>query len=39
LGRKAANLALNCVRRISERFGRQEEIRKADIELSKWLRE
>jgi len=30
---KAATLALECLRGISDRFGRQEEIRKADIEL------
>lgn len=38
LGRKAAQLALGCLRRIGERFGRKDEIRKADIELSSWLR-
>ncbi len=38
LGRKAAALAVRCLRGISDRFGRQEEIRKADIELSNWLR-
>jgi hypothetical protein len=35
LRRKAAALALQCVRRINpRRFGRQDEIRKADLELS-----
>jgi hypothetical protein len=38
LGRKAAQLALRCLRGISDRFERQDEIRKADIELSNWLR-
>jgi hypothetical protein len=38
LGRKAAQLAIRCLRRISvERFGREEEIRRGDIELSSWL--
>ncbi len=38
IGRKAAQLAIRCVRGIStDRFGREEEIRNADIELSKWL--
>lgn len=38
LGRQAAQLALRCLRRINtERFGREEEIRKADIELTRWL--
>lgn len=38
LGRKAARLALRCLRGISiERFGREEEIRSADIRLSSWL--
>ena len=36
--RKAARLAIQCVRKISSRFGRLEELRAADIELSKWLR-
>lgn len=40
LGRQAARLAIRCLRRINtDRFGREEEIRAADIELSKWLRE
>ncbi len=39
VGREAAVLALRCLRRISsERFGRQEEIRRADVELSSQLR-
>jgi hypothetical protein len=33
--RKAAVLGLRCLRGINERFGRREEIRKADIELSR----
>jgi TolA-binding protein len=37
LGRKAAQLAVRCVRRISRRFGREDEIRDADIRLSGWL--
>jgi hypothetical protein len=38
LGRRAATLALSGLRGIStDRFGRQEEIRSADIELSRWL--
>ncbi|HEY4365450.1 MAG TPA: hypothetical protein VGN17_31100 [Bryobacteraceae bacterium] len=40
LGRKAAQLAIQCVRGISrERFGREDDLRDADIELSKWLRQ
>jgi tetratricopeptide (TPR) repeat protein len=38
LGRKAAALGVKCLRGISERFGRAEEIRKADIALSRRLR-
>ncbi len=38
LGRKGAQLAVRCLRGISDRFERQDEIRKADIELSNWLR-
>jgi len=38
LGRHAAELAIRCVRRINERFDRPQEIRDADIELSRWLR-
>jgi hypothetical protein len=36
LGRAAAQLGVRCLRKLSQRFGRQEEIRKADIELSAW---
>jgi hypothetical protein len=38
LGRQAARLAVRCLRGISERFERQDEIRKADTDLSNWLR-
>ena len=38
LGRKAATLAIRCLHGISDRFGRETEIRQADLELSKWLR-
>ncbi|HLG97538.1 MAG TPA: hypothetical protein VKX49_14590 [Bryobacteraceae bacterium] len=39
LGRKAATLALQCLRGIrTDRFGREQEIRQADVELSQWLR-
>lgn len=38
LGRQSAELAIRCLRRLSERFGREGEIRAADIELSRWLR-
>jgi hypothetical protein len=39
VGRRAAELALRCLRRINtERFGREEEIRIADNELTRWLR-
>ena len=37
LGRQSAQVAVRCLRQISERFGRQDEIRAADIELSAWL--
>jgi hypothetical protein len=37
-GRAAAQLAIRCLRGISDRFGRQDEIRQADIDLSKILR-
>lgn len=38
LGRRAAELAIRCLREIRTfRFGRAEEIRQADIELSAWL--
>jgi len=39
MGRRAARLAIRCVRRISPRFGRRNEIVKADLELSRWLQE
>jgi hypothetical protein len=39
LGRESAPLAVCCLRKISEGFGRREEIRKADVELSTWLRQ
>ena len=39
LGRKAAVLAQTNLRRIAtDRFGRAEEIRRADIEVTRWLR-
>ena len=38
LGRKTAALGVKCLRGISERFGREDEIRKADIALSRRLR-
>jgi tetratricopeptide (TPR) repeat protein len=38
LGTKAARLALRNLRKISDRFGRQEDIRRADRETSAWLR-
>ena len=38
LGRQAARLAVVCLRGISERFERKDEIRRADTELSNWLR-
>jgi hypothetical protein len=37
LGRRSAALAIDCLRRISDRFEREDEIRYADIELSGWL--
>ena len=37
-GRRAAALAIRCLGQISERFERQDEIRQARVELSKWLR-
>ncbi len=38
IGRRAARLAIRCVRRINtDRFGRAEEIRQADIQLTVWL--
>jgi hypothetical protein len=38
LGRRAAQLAVRCLRGISERFERGSQIRAADVELSTWLR-
>jgi hypothetical protein len=38
LGRRAAQRAISYLRRIDPRFGREEEIRQGDIELSRWLR-
>ncbi len=38
LGRRAAQRAISCLRRINPRFGREDEIRQGDIELSRWLR-
>lgn len=38
LGRRAARLAIRCLRQISDRFEREKEIRAAEIELSSWLR-
>ena len=38
LGRKAAWLALDCLVRISDRFGRQSDIRAAEVDLVRWLR-
>lgn len=39
VGRRAAQLAIACLRGINaERFEREDEIRNADIELSRWLR-
>jgi tetratricopeptide (TPR) repeat protein len=37
LGMRSAALAINCLRRISDRFEREDERRNADIELSGWL--
>lgn len=39
LARKAAVLALRCLSGISDRFQRQAEIHKANLELSAWLRQ
>ena len=40
LGRKSARLGLRCLRGINtDRFGRKNEIVKADLELSGWLRQ
>ena len=38
IGRRSAALPVRDLRRISSRFGRAADIRKADSELSKWLR-
>jgi hypothetical protein len=38
VAKRSARLAIQSVRRISSRFGRADEIRNADIQLSKWLR-
>ncbi len=38
LGRKAAVLAIRCLGGLSDRFGREDEIRKANRELVSWLR-
>lgn len=38
LGKDAATLALRCLRRLNtERFGREDEVHRADLDLSKWL--
>jgi hypothetical protein len=40
LGRKAAQLAIRCLRGIAtRRFGREQEIAQADIRLSNWLKQ
>jgi len=39
LGRRSAQLAVQCLRRISDRFGRLEEIRRGIVEHLQWLRE
>jgi tellurite resistance protein len=39
LGRRAAYSAIKCLRRISERFGRERDIREAEVELTAWLRQ
>ncbi len=39
VGRRAAKLAILSLRGLSDRFERESEIRKADIELSNWLRQ
>ncbi len=38
LRNKVAALALNCLRRMHQRFGRQEEIRQGEYELKARLR-
>lgn len=37
VGRRAARLGVQCLRRISGRFGREDEIQRDDIQLSSWL--
>jgi hypothetical protein len=40
LGKRAAALELGCLRRINtNRFGRSDEIRAADLEISRWLQD
>jgi hypothetical protein len=40
LGKKAAVLEVKCLRRIeTDRFGRSDEIRVADLEISRWLQD
>ncbi len=40
LGHRAARLAIQCLRQIrTDRFGREDEIRAGDIELSSWLKQ
>jgi hypothetical protein len=40
IGKKAAALEVDCLRRINtDRFGRSDEIRAADLEISKWLQD
>jgi tetratricopeptide (TPR) repeat protein len=39
LGRRAAKLAIRYLRGFGDRFGRENDIRKADIDLSNWLRQ
>jgi hypothetical protein len=38
IGRQAAQLAIRCLQGTSDRFGRENEIRTAEIELLGWLR-
>ncbi|MEO5924491.1 MAG: hypothetical protein ABIR70_11755 [Bryobacteraceae bacterium] len=38
LGTKAAGLAIKNLRKLNPRFDREDEIRRADIEVSRWLR-
>jgi hypothetical protein len=37
VGRRSARLALRCLTGLSDRFGREAEIRKAATEMSNWL--